>query len=102
MVDFSREINLIGQENFDKLAKAKVAVVGVGGVGGYCVESLVRMGVGEIRIFDGDTISSSNVNRQLIATTKNIGNSNNQNSCQCIRIIKLTIFYEIGQSQSIG
>ena len=75
MVDFSREINLIGQENFDKLAKAKVAVVGVGGVGGYCVEALVRMGVGEIRIFDGDTISSSNVNRQIIATTKNIGNS---------------------------
>ncbi len=75
MVDFSREINLIGQENFEKLKKAKIAVVGVGGVGGYAVEALVRMGVGELRIYDGDTISSSNINRQIIATKDNIGKS---------------------------
>ncbi len=75
MVDFSREINLIGQENFQKLKNAKIAVVGVGGVGGYCVEGLVRMGVGEIYLFDGDTISLSNINRQIIATQENVGKS---------------------------
>lgn len=73
MVDFSREINLIGQEKFEKIANSKVAVFGVGGVGGYVVEALVRMGVGEISIFDNDVISPSNVNRQIIANVNTIG-----------------------------
>lgn len=75
MADFSREINLIGEENFKKLNSSKVAVIGVGGVGGYCVEALCRMGVGEIWIFDGDEVSPSNINRQIIATENTIGKS---------------------------
>ena len=73
MVDFSREINLIGQENFDKITNCKVAVFGVGGVGGYIVEALVRLGVGEISIFDYDVISPSNINRQILATQNDMG-----------------------------
>lgn len=73
MVDFSREINLIGQENFDKITNCKVAVFGVGGVGGYVVEALVRLGVGEISIFDYDVISPSNINRQILATQNDMG-----------------------------
>ncbi len=75
MADFSREINLIGEEKFLKLQKSKVAVIGVGGVGGYCVEALCRMGVGELRLYDGDIVSPSNINRQIIATNSSIGKS---------------------------
>ena len=65
MADFSREINLIGEEKFKKISKAKVAVIGVGGVGGYCVEALCRMGVVELRLFDGDEISQSTIKKQI-------------------------------------
>lgn len=75
MADFSREINLIGEENFYKLKNSKVAVIGVGGVGGYALEALCRMGVGQINIFDGDVVSASNINRQIIATSSTIGKS---------------------------
>ncbi len=70
---FARTELLIGKENLQKLQKAKVAVIGIGGVGGYVVEGLVRAGVGNITIMDHDTIAESNINRQIIATTKNIG-----------------------------
>ena len=70
---FSREINLIGQDNFNKLKNSKVAVFGIGGVGSYIVEALVRLGVGEIWLFDSDVVEQSNINRQLIATTETIG-----------------------------
>jgi tRNA A37 threonylcarbamoyladenosine dehydratase len=55
------------------LAQARVAVFGIGGVGGHAVEALVRSGVGEIDIIDKDTVSVTNINRQLIATTKTVG-----------------------------
>lgn len=64
---------LIGKEGIAKLAKSHVAVFGVGGVGGYVVESLVRSGVGEISIVDKDTVSVSNINRQIIANHDTIG-----------------------------
>lgn len=70
---FSREIKLIGEEKFSILQNSKVAVIGVGGVGGYVVEALVRAGIGYITIVDGDKIEESNINRQLIATTKTVG-----------------------------
>lgn len=70
---FARTELLIGKENLQKLQEAKVAVIGIGGVGGYVVEGLVRAGVGNITIMDHDTIAESNINRQIIATTKNIG-----------------------------
>ncbi len=73
MEQFSREIKLIGKENFDKLKNAKVILFGVGGVGGYVLESLVRCGVGQITIVDFDIVAESNLNRQIIALNSTIG-----------------------------
>lgn len=70
---FSRIGLLIGEEGLDRLQKAKVAVFGVGGVGGYVAEALARSGVGKIILVDKDVVSTSNINRQIIATTKTIG-----------------------------
>lgn len=69
---YERTELLLGQEAMDCLAKSKVAVFGVGGVGGYVVEALVRSGVGEIHIIDSDKVCPSNINRQVIATNKTI------------------------------
>lgn len=70
---FSRTKLIIGEENLEKLKKSRVAVFGIGGVGGYVSEALARGGVGTIDIIDNDTISVTNINRQIYATTKNIG-----------------------------
>lgn len=70
---FLRTTALIGDENFKKLNNSTIAVFGIGGVGGYAFESLVRSGVGKIYIYDNDTISESNINRQIIADTKSLG-----------------------------
>ena len=64
--------SLVGSENIEKIRKLKVLVLGLGGVGGYVVESLVRCGVENITLVDGDTIKPSNINRQIIVTSKNI------------------------------
>ncbi len=64
---------LIGQENLDKLAAAKVLVFGVGGVGGYVCEALCRAGVGRIDIVDRDIVDVTNINRQIIATHDTVG-----------------------------
>ena len=64
---------LIGNENIDKLQKASVAVFGLGGVGGYTVEALARSGIGSLYLCDNDTISESNLNRQILATYDSIG-----------------------------
>ncbi len=63
---------LIGFDDFEKLQNAKVLVFGVGGVGGYVVESLARSGIGTIGIVDNDTVNLSNINRQIIATSISI------------------------------
>lgn len=73
--EFSRLQMLIGPAKMQKLAKAKVALVGVGGVGGYALEALVRSAVGNIYIIDHDDISLTNLNRQLVSNINNIGNS---------------------------
>ena len=70
---FEREINLIGEEAFLKLKKSNVAVFGIGGVGGYVAEALARAGVGNITLVDSDTVSESNINRQIIATIDTVG-----------------------------
>ncbi len=70
---FSRTRLLIGNANLQKLEKKHVAVFGVGGVGGFVAESLVRSGIGEITVIDSDTVAPSNLNRQIIATVENIG-----------------------------
>ena len=69
MIDqFSRTKLLIGEENIKKLNKSKVAVFGLGGVGSYVVEGLVRAGVGDFVLADKDVVDISNINRQIIAT----------------------------------
>ena len=70
---FSRTELLIGSEGLEKLNKAHVAVFGVGGVGGYAVEALARSGVGAIDLIDDDKVCLSNINRQIIATHKSVG-----------------------------
>ena len=73
MEKFSRTELLLGEESLVKLANSRVAVFGVGGVGGYVVEALVRSGVGALDLIDNDDVSISNINRQIIATTKTVG-----------------------------
>lgn len=66
---------LIGTKSLEKLSKAKVIVFGLGGVGGICAESIVRAGVSNITIVDFDDVDITNINRQIIATTKTVGKS---------------------------
>lgn len=68
-----RENSLIGEEAVDKLTRSSVLVLGVGGVGSYCAEALVRAGIGSITVVDNDTVSESNINRQLIALRSTVG-----------------------------
>ena len=70
---FSRTEALIGSEALKKLNNSRVAIFGVGGVGGYALEALVRSGVGEIDLIDSDTVAPTNINRQIIATEETIG-----------------------------
>lgn len=70
---FERTEALFGKDAIEKLKKCRVAVFGVGGVGGYAVEALARSGVGAIELIDNDTVSISNINRQIIATHKTVG-----------------------------
>lgn len=66
---------LLGEENLERLRKAHVLVVGLGGVGGYAAEMLCRAGVGRMTIVDGDNVSVSNINRQIIALRSTVGES---------------------------
>ena len=64
---------LVGDGPLERLGRAKVAVFGIGGVGGFCVEALARAGVGALDLYDDDTVSESNLNRQLIALHSTVG-----------------------------
>ena len=70
---FSRTEILLGAEAMEKLYNARVAVFGIGGVGGYTVEALARCGVGALDLIDSDTVSVSNINRQILATHSTVG-----------------------------
>ena len=70
---FSRTELMLGEDAMKRLAATRVAIFGVGGVGGYALEALVRSGVGEIDVIDFDTVSESNINRQIIATEDSVG-----------------------------
>ncbi len=73
MNQFSRTELLFGKEAMEVLKKARVAVFGIGGVGGYTAEALARSGVGSIDLIDDDKVCLTNINRQLIATLKSVG-----------------------------
>lgn len=70
---FSRISLLIGEENLNKLNGKHVALFGVGGVGGFALEGLIRSGIGAITVIDGDRVEESNLNRQIISTVENVG-----------------------------
>ncbi len=72
---FLRTELLLGEEGVEALGRAAVAVFGIGGVGGYAAEALARSGVGAFLLVDRDVVSVSNINRQIIATTKTVGRS---------------------------
>lgn len=71
--EFCRTEMLLGEEAMDRLARSRVAVFGVGGVGGYVCEALARSGVGALDLIDKDQVALSNLNRQIIATHKTVG-----------------------------
>ncbi|MBQ8787801.1 MAG: tRNA threonylcarbamoyladenosine dehydratase [Oscillospiraceae bacterium] len=73
MNQFSRSELLLGKEGMEKLKNARVAVFGIGGVGGHAAEALARTGVGKLDLFDNDTVSLTNINRQIIATLDKVG-----------------------------
>ena len=70
---FSRTQLLLGKEGIDRLAASRVAVFGIGGVGGYVCEALVRSGIGHFDLIDDDRVCLTNINRQIIATRKTVG-----------------------------
>ena len=70
---FERVISFVGNDNFEKIKEKTVLVVGLGGVGGYAVESLIRSGINNIILIDFDKIDESNLNRQIITNNNNIG-----------------------------
>ena len=70
---FERVISFVGEENLLKIKSKSVLLVGLGGVGGYALDSLVRSGIGTIIIVDYDTVDVSNLNRQIITKRDNIG-----------------------------
>ena len=70
---FLRTQMLLGTQALERLRKARVAVFGIGGVGGYTVEALARSGIGQLDLIDNDTVSVSNINRQILATHSTVG-----------------------------
>ena len=72
-MDLSRLEILVGRKNIEILNNSTVAVIGLGGVGGICAESLVRCGIGRLFICDGDVVEPSNINRQIVAKVSTIG-----------------------------
>ena len=73
LTQFSRTELLLGKEAMDRLKNVRVAVFGIGGVGGYVCEALVRTGVGAFDLIDDDKVCLTNLNRQIIATRKTVG-----------------------------
>ena len=98
---FLRITRLLGEETIEALHTKKVAVVGLGAVGGMCLESLVRSGIGAVRLVDFDLISITNLNRQILATHQNIGVSKIEAARERIKAInpyciveELTLFVQ--------
>lgn len=103
---FERTEALIGPEALSRLQAARVAVFGIGGVGSACAEALARGGIGGIDLFDPDTVSLSNLNRQLVALQSTVGQGKAQSMAERIRDIHpetdvrvFPVFYEEGNAQ---
>lgn len=83
----ARTIRLVGEEKVNRLNRARVAVFGLGGVGSYTAEALVRAGVGTVLFVDSEEVDNTNINRQLIATTETVGKL----KTECAKIRALSI-----------
>ena len=103
---FSRTELLIGKNGIEKLQKSKVAIFGIGGVGSYVVEGLVRAGIGNFILVDNDKVSLTNLNRQLISTQKTIGKNKVEVAKERILEInpnaKVEIYKEFFMPESTG
>jgi len=82
---------MLSNEDITKLNNSKVCVVGCGGLGGYIIEMLARIGIGEITIVDGDVFSDNNLNRQLMAKENNLGKSKVEEAKKRVEVINSTI-----------
>lgn len=103
---FSRTKLLIGEEAVEILKKSKVAIFGIGGVGSYVVEALARAGIGEFVLIDKDNVDITNINRQIIATTKTVGRPKVEVSKERILEInpeaKVEVYQEFFMSETEG
>ena len=90
----SRTIKLIGREAMEKLANASVLIIGIGGVGSFAAEAIARSGVGRIALMDGDDVSESNLNRQLVALKSTLGKNKAKVMADRIRDIDSNIEVE--------
>ena len=87
MDPFSRTALLLGSDAMVRLKNARVAVFGLGGVGGYVVEALARSGIGALELIDHDTVSITNINRQILATTDTLGKSKVQAAADRLHLV---------------
>ncbi len=86
-LQFERSEMLLGRESSERLASCRVALFGLGGVGGYCLEALARAGIGALDLIDADRFSVSNLNRQLLATTESVGRLKTEAAAERVRLI---------------
>ena len=84
---FPRTISLIGEEALNRLRNASVIIIGNGGVGSYAAEAIARSGIGRVTVMDGDVVSLSNLNRQLVALTSTLGRNKAEVMAERIRDI---------------
>ncbi len=95
MERYQRNKKLISQEEQDRLARARVVVLGCGGLGGYIIEMLSRIGVGRLTLVDFDTFDESNLNRQLLSTEKNLGVSKVREAQRRVNLINSLVEVEV-------
>lgn len=90
--ELQRAALVLGEENIQRLSGYRIAIFGLGGVGGYAVECLARMGIGTLDLFDGDVFSKSNINRQILALQCSVGKLKTQVASQRIKSINPDIY----------
>ena len=106
---FMRTAAILGEQALERLARSRVAVFGLGGVGGYVVEALARSGVGELHLIDNDKVSVSNLNRQIFALTSTVGRYKTQVAKERVgeinpqcKVVTYELFYTPDTEREIG
>ena len=93
--EFSRSEAFFGREAMLKLRASRVALFGIGGVGGWCAETLARSGVGAIDLYDGDVVSPSNINRQIVALHSTLGRQKAEVMAERVRDINAAFQHQL-------